>query len=372
MSSGKRIQVVESEKSLKIFKLNKLLDEVNAKNIYSIELCEKAVVNRVTIDQKIMYKKFQTKVNRTKLFHARATGNRAMANDILEKTTSVLNTNIGNDDDEVLKKIWRAGSGAQRLAAKTSAGETHRHDDVGAQRSKSAAPQLQRHYQLANRDPNLPMRPCTTVSVAKPSVDKRPKTAGASFQPPRRRLGSVVPALTTEDCTALDPDGLYSGNTQVHLDQSKQYMYGQSEDHSMPFLETLSTQFLDTPPRSRRGSAYRRPSDTMTPSFGREPTLTELHKMWVDAKDYEGQVKRFAKTVTPLKMGKHNVTDYYTLRAMEHARSGRKKSVMNIPGTPPGEYTKDCGNMSTGNMTFRDIDWNFDERPNTFVDVTAF
>ena len=357
-SNNRKVQVVESEKSATVISANWMLDVILARKQQELSRCERVVVNRITVDQKLAYKKFQTKINRTQLSYARATGNRALANDIMERTTFVLNTNVGNDDEEVLKKVWRAGSGRfnqKRQLAKTS---TERNSaETTATEAKPANPVMMSRVLTAHRNPNVPMRPYTSIpSSTQPLVEKqavngrrrRPKTAAAS-------LGrqQVQHAQDTDDArdirTGFSPQ-LWS-------------MHGRS--WAGPTSDMESSHNV-TPPADSRGPFQPRRASSGS-GIGEDRTLTELHKLWVQAKNYEGRVKRFAESIRPLKTDKENSTDYYTYRAVKTATTaGRKLAAVQLSITPPAEY------KDSGSLTFKAVDWNFDKRPSQVTDIKAF
>ena len=95
MSSHNKIVVVESEKSPKVFSTNWKEDLALKRNLQVLDRDENSIVNRITVDQKILLKRFQTKLGRSKMSYARATGNMELQKRLRDRTTFVLNTNIG-------------------------------------------------------------------------------------------------------------------------------------------------------------------------------------------------------------------------------------------------------------------------------------
>lgn len=93
--SAHKIVVVDSEKSPKVCSTNWREDVILKKNLQVLDRSQRAVVNRIMVDQKILKRRFQIKVNRSKMSYARATSNVEMQKKLRDETTFVLNTNVG-------------------------------------------------------------------------------------------------------------------------------------------------------------------------------------------------------------------------------------------------------------------------------------
>ncbi len=180
MSDYHRIEVVDSEKSPKLLMTNFKEQMVLDKNIHMLDKSKKIVMNRIKIDQRVLYKRFQKKLNQSKLFHAQITGNKESEKELLRRNSLSLNTDVGvkDDSDDVLKKIWQVSERIEMRKGSNCERKT---------RTKSAGPMLDRKtYERRDTSPGEMCapegwgqhgRPHSNVTIANYSPSKRPATA---------------------------------------------------------------------------------------------------------------------------------------------------------------------------------------------------
>lgn len=98
VSSGKASDA--AERSLTVHYANYKEDIVLKKNLDILNRTEKNIVHSVQIDQKILYKRFQDKLHRSKLAYARMYGDKEKERELRAKNLRSLNINVGDSEQD--------------------------------------------------------------------------------------------------------------------------------------------------------------------------------------------------------------------------------------------------------------------------------
>ena len=111
--------------------------------------------------------------------------------------------------------------------------------------------------------------------------------------------------------------------------------------------------------------------------FSREerPTLLDIHKEGIRLADYEGKVKEFSQKVVPLKVDEHHITDYYMSRMLEEQSRGIGKSECTLrfaSRSPEIEGARINRLSKIPNLTFKGIDFDFNNRSSTLIDESVY
>ncbi|XP_071787444.1 uncharacterized protein [Asterias amurensis] len=93
------------EKSQTVYSANWKLDTMLQKNLQMLDVSKHRVGHRISMDQRVVNKRFQIKLNRSKLTHARMTGNRELLRELIHRDNYTFNTSVGGQDDKYTVKI---------------------------------------------------------------------------------------------------------------------------------------------------------------------------------------------------------------------------------------------------------------------------
>ena len=415
--SNLRVQVVESEKSPEVLQANWREQVILSRNLQVINRSRNTVVNRITVDQKIMNKRFQKKLQQSKTAYAKITGNKNLEISLRQKHTFVLNTNLGQgeEDDTNLQRIWTAGNnkidrllnrGRRSVKRAFSAPAQRAHDgapiiitlsaaELGINLNREERPPRTPGSLMATPPSSLPSsrRPSTSglpgsVSIASATLAPRPNTV-AEPQRRGRSMSDITPPAVSPDpemegprvAFADDPNGLHKRNASVSnlatpAIPDNALPHGDSHDNQEDFFKTVTDYMAPTPstpskPNTRQNS---RPVGVSRAGGGgglgmsmfedsgeADITLLDIHRLRVRSANYTGQVKNFCQKLKELKGGQEiPVADYYTTRLIDYARSGRNMAPeWRIPGTPESETLREMGNIKMKSLTMKDLSRNY-------------
>ena len=376
-------KVVDSERSAGLWMTRKKDQAILNKNLQLLDKNEKTVVNRITVSQKVVHKRFQWKVYQTKLAHARIVSDRDLERSVRKTHTMALNTNVGNDDEEeegnMLKKIWSHGrywiDGVRKGRIRDTAPLVFDNNRTGQQLSRAKSAGARVGQTTPTRD-KIPPRPYTAVSIAQATPPVRAATAEG-----------ILPKVRIETKSAKGEYIRTSGQGYAtEYDPSDHHITIPGEDYELSDLDDIDEDPDDTPrqkPRSKsakagggflnviikdndrssRSKSAKAKSDVTAdktrPSIFQEeerpPTLLEIQRERVKSANYEKKVNSFCDVIKPYRTDR-GIPDYYMVRLVEGSEyaKGRKR----IPPTAFGsecDLTRDLNSMKVRSMTFKTI-----------------
>ncbi|XP_076467558.1 uncharacterized protein LOC143298565 [Babylonia areolata] len=96
-----------AERSPAVYFANLKADMLLQKQMQVLKRAERSLVHRIVIDQKILFRRFQAKLRRSKLARARLWGDKDTERQLRARDLHVMNTNCGQEEDdlEFLKKL---------------------------------------------------------------------------------------------------------------------------------------------------------------------------------------------------------------------------------------------------------------------------
>ncbi len=97
-------QALVGEKSQAVYSANWKLDAVLQRELQMLDTSEKRVTHRISLDQRVVNMRFQQKLHRSKIFHARMTGNKEMLRDLLKHDN--YNFKLSRNDPETLPPAY--------------------------------------------------------------------------------------------------------------------------------------------------------------------------------------------------------------------------------------------------------------------------
>ncbi|ELT94273.1 hypothetical protein CAPTEDRAFT_213999 [Capitella teleta] len=269
-----RRKLVESERTQWMVMSAWKAREMLKKEHQLLDNHKELVVGRITLNQRITYKRFKHKLDHSKITHAKIMGDKKTVQELKAKArANEFNTNFGLDpvDEEVLEKIWSSSK-----KKKTSSETQSNASDCGMRRS-SARPQ----------------RP-TSVTVPRPTPQanqvERPRTS-----PAPRYISTGQHSLPK--------------SVQWESDEENE---GDEEDHDV-FEECEIKGKLSRPKFKKTRPISAPPQSGNIFSEGDQgPTLLEIHKERIKSAGYENRVKGLCGRMQAFTVGGENlIPDYY-------------------------------------------------------------
>lgn len=388
MAEHQKVQVVESEKSPKVLSSNWKEEVLLDRDMRILQRSEHAIISKITMEQKIMNKRFQKKIHRAKLMAARMSGDKVLESQLRARTISGLNTDVGktpygeppnNPETQALRSVWERGKmdvekalGREAVESLEGLRKTPRATSTSGPRSARSGSVSRRGKMLdliemkLHQDSDeeeelacpISLRPMTAFAPKRDGAvqteGRRPKTVtgGRSFQ------GQQAPPQILEDKV--------NGNVTT----------GESETQPEKFLATITTYLSPhdtrmTPsakPPQRMNSARSSSRLTLGSMFGpasNEKTLLDIQKERVRSANYESRIQEFAKRVKPLATKNIDV-DYYASKMKMNKNFPQEMTDTSFDrGKTPCQHT--CPEVRS--LTLKSVDMNFNQRPSTFIDV---
>ncbi|XP_033113194.1 uncharacterized protein LOC117113851 isoform X1 [Anneissia japonica] len=91
------------EKSQAVYSANWKLDTLLSKTLNMLDTSKRRVSHSIAIDQRIVNKRFQTKLHQSKIYNARMTENRDLLRQLTHRDNFSFNTSVGQDDKYTVK-----------------------------------------------------------------------------------------------------------------------------------------------------------------------------------------------------------------------------------------------------------------------------
>ncbi|XP_041359692.1 uncharacterized protein LOC121376003 [Gigantopelta aegis] len=380
--AGKGLEA--SERSQVVYSANWKEDMLLGRQLQVLDRAQRRFVHRITIEQKVLYKRFQTKLHRSKLAYAQMWGNKDRVRALREKHMHGLNTNCyDNEEDlEFLKRLH------QRPCVRSGTTRTR---------------QGRQPEDLTNRDMDLLIRAVldeqgaalkTSGSMKLPA---RPRSRPASARLDAKKHFTTRPATATG--TRVDEEYLVLPSIDGETTDDKIHSYVESISFENDRRKTPDSHHASVEDRSRVSFVQTRPltasvvrltpdkesrnervkSAHAQPSFRRggnraqlrrgslfgeqiKPNLVEQYLSEVKYKNYESRVKEFCESLAPFESKDLNlVADYYASKFSTTAYSNLKDHIATVPGTPREEHEKYIGNTSVKSLTMQLLNLEFDK-----------
>ena len=202
---------LESEKSNKLQWANMKEETLLVKQVNILERSKRVVVNTIKMEQKMLYRRFENKINQSRLAYAKLVGNREDQKDLFRnKRHPAFNTDICKSEEtgDVLKSIWETGSERAELLNNM----TTRRRGLSISRSKSAGVEGLRRGWSSHASHNVVLPVHEYYSVKPDHI--RPATAALLVSAPRVEVdsprtpdvfNSVDPVLNIRGVKSLTP-----------------------------------------------------------------------------------------------------------------------------------------------------------------------
>lgn len=336
------------------------------KKLTSLNRTEKSVVHKIVMDQKVLYKQFQTKLLRSRIFYARLMGDKETEQELRNKTSHGLNTDSHSPDDQCafLKKLehrpFSTGNGnnnmlpPSKFTRHTFKTRENHNEGIGRIRSKSVCETLSNSPVFPNTLDNT-----TTAPVA--SNNRPASSTGICLENEYSVMSNGKTTKILQNVDKKTNDGIYLEHQRPRM--KSRLSFGDLRPHTcaVPFRERSDR----SPRRSSTGMATGRRRFVDDEKVTNKNT--KVHRMETKltiekSMDYSSRVNTFIKSLDPLANGvSDEVSDYY-LRRLEGSVENRanRKNVF-IPGTPDDEYRRLLGKADVRSLTLGKLNLNFED-----------
>jgi hypothetical protein len=312
--------IKESERSASVYTANWKETVELKRTLSDLTRSKKTVEHNMYLDQKLIYKRFQTKVHQSQLFLSRLKGDREMERQLRAKTVQNFNTNCGNNEEEErkLKRILRR-------ATTSRPGATPRPSIPAQTLTFSNGPGLFRSK---------------SVDVLSEGHESGPQV---TFD--YRNRGS----LTSLPGTPLSGNSVTQGQ---YLDTSKRaYEVRPHTIQGMPQQQAK----VDTGLGDRPVTVAAILEDD---GDRRRRILTQINSNRIKSANFQHRVNKFCKSLNDMATTTDNALDYYNVRLQElHKKNNGCKNIMTIPKTPESEYWRHVGDYRRRPITFHGVSY---------------
>ena len=286
-----KLQVIDSEKTSKLFLANAKENMILANNLKNLEISERTVENRISSDQKVLYRRFQKKLQHSELTLARLRGDKEKEKQLRQRKHQC-NTSLADEDEvtEVLKRIWRQGSAMIRRNRK----------EARPRRAKSACPSA---------------APKSKSTASRQNVSS-PEEVIEHVARRNRPVKAVRPHTAIDQPTIVVPT-TNPGGTAV---KAQYISTGVGEDDSSVQSKSR-TQRPRTAPHKLCPQSPQRPASSLSaatvlansdPWEQARSELLHCHRSNLEAAGYGRRIRRFCDSLEPYTHDKGRfIQDYY-------------------------------------------------------------
>ncbi|XP_046573500.1 uncharacterized protein LOC124281610 [Haliotis rubra] len=358
------------------------------KKLHILNRSEKGLVHRIAIDQKVMFRRFQMKLHRSKLGYAQMMEDKARVRELRALHLHGLNTNCGESegDYEFLKKLeYRPCSvdeprttRSHPLSKKATSDrdieeiiqQVMKEQSSQQIRSQSASGRFvpirgdnSRPHSGRIRTPptSLPLRPATAAgtqvekeflilpSVNGETVDEKINTFVANISIETKNTTSENPVLEFPSKSAERRPSRVSFAQNIPRIVSGTF----PESTGSSRRESLTTSEGRSSRRSRRGSMFE------------EVKKTNFQEIFLDearSVDLSPKVKEFCDSTEAFENTYLDKSfDYYAHKMQVNVEQSTKDEPPSLPGTPDLENDKFIGNTKVKSLTMPLLNLNFEE-----------
>ena len=350
-----------AEKSPSVHYANWKEDILLKKQLHVLDRSEKNVIHRIKIDQKVLFKRFQDKLYRSKLCEARMNGNKETERELRAKNLHGLNTDFGSveKDYEFLTKLQN-------------------------NRKKS---------QQQNKQKRSPKIQVTTPKITKAGLNDDVFMDGSNT---RRRSNSISEGMTSRSTlsltqTSMERPSTTGGRPQPHeVKVSAKSLPTKKDIHmnialkgkkskNMLTLEPLTIkkvrpqtcapslllQITKQAPAESEQSAEPEHQRKKSSSFFEDEkkiNIVDLQLKQIKSLNYDEKIEEFLETLNDLVVDDIEDRDYYTLRLRAAMKEISEIKYDTVPGTPEDEYNRHVGNLDLKSLTFKNLKFDFSSR----------
>ncbi|WAR19018.1 hypothetical protein MAR_000856 [Mya arenaria] len=376
------------------------------KKLIVLDRSERAIVHQIKVDQKVLYKRFQARLTRSRLAHARLLGQRDVQRELRSKNLGDLNTNIvavSEEDYLFLEKLEQRPCTASSFSPcieipKTSPRRPKEVNELSQKASTKAANDnelLERPASACARisgtevkdvnisrddDEQLKVRPATTLGMR---VDEEflkrqlhlntGRTATEDSKQSNTNRFSESTIEQNEDTNTIEHESESERNGNEGDDTSEE------RKPTVQFLENVATERPrpntvahmngqvevddDTAPRSPSSPNSPQNAGKQRVDFfqeGKKLDMVSLRLKQARSVDFTDEVQKFCDGLEEVQVGGSGTSvDYYSVRLQMSLDQANSKSRIQVPGTPEDENKRSIGNIFVRSLTVPNINMDF-------------
>ncbi|XP_038054966.1 uncharacterized protein LOC119727176 [Patiria miniata] len=414
-SEKKQPGALVGEKSQTVFSANWKLDAMLLKNLQMLDVSKHRVGHRISMDQRVVNKRFQTKLYRSKITHARMTNNRDLLRELIHRDNYTFNTSVGGQDDQYTVTIsptqkspvdqeestahetlkYGKGKGVRPAATsivvvEPNADGTHgtaavREADttsVPGNKRPSSSASLARKTVTRRSSPvaDMPHKQDSQLTLQESTGPKSEQTQSDDQIADSQRGNKTRQRVILDDRRKLRPNTAYPSSSKatrvaqtirpktalarqdsrLRAASSQDVQTSSSSSSLTPAAAkrpTTATQRPTSATPRRRTPSSRQQKHTMPSIFGEDkrPTLLDINQDRLARANFPDRVKHFSTSLQGLQTDPDQTVDYYTHRLLENLRGGRGPRQFIESDAEKRDAQRSIGNLNAVNMTFGNI-----------------
>ncbi|XP_062585566.1 uncharacterized protein LOC134247232 [Saccostrea cucullata] len=339
------------------------------KQMHVLERSEKNVIHRIKIDQKVLFKRFQDKLYRSKLCEARLHGNKETERVLRAKHHHGLNTDFGSaeKDYEFLTKLQNNRKRTDKKqnkqkkppAIKVTTSKVENNgliddvfvEDKGPRRRSNSITEG-----MASRSTGM-----TSGSLLQPKPSERPSTTGSNPLPRQIEVGVKTLSITKPILMNISTKGKSPENKLMHATLDKLPKNKTRPHTCKPSLLLQVTQEATAKQRVSETENHRKKSSSFFEDE-KKIDIVDLQLKAIKSLNYDDKIKEFVDSLNEFVVDDIEDRDYYTLRLRAAMKEMYENRYDPVPGTPEDEYNRHVGNLELKSLTFKKINLDFSSR----------
>lgn len=356
-----------AERSPTVYYANLKEDMLLKKKLHVLNRSEKSFVHRIRIDQKVLYKRFQNKLHRSKLAEARMWGNKELERELRAKNLHGLNSQNGDseEDYDFLKKLEKPKPRKPKTRFSVPQIDTIIEDVLEVMkpgkrpRSRSFSDALP--LQVPNTKEKAP-RP-NKLDIAEVALAVRPSTTdgirvGDSISDENTKTKIQRSLSKPEKNKKLTIESKYQNLLQVPLIDTRARtcapLVSRKVETPLPALQSRRQSTASPDKTKRKSASFFEPEEKVD--------LVEIRLNEMKGLDYTDRLQEYYETLESCTNPEEEKLDYYTFRLQVAKQQLPKNRPLTVPGTPETEYKRHMGNVEVKSLTFRGLNLDFSRR----------
>lgn len=345
----------DKEKSQTVFFANLKEGIQLQRELHLLDKTENTAIHYITMEQRLVNKRFQQKRLRSDIMLARIFGNREREKELRSGSQYHLNTNCWNTNDDFSRKYItsrpKSTATKETPLIRVRSAPVSRSPDDGTVPSSPEDVRSCRNKDVIRKHPRgrHGIRPLTTVGIR--NTQKATLSPRVSFAP---RSAPSFSLLTDEDKGhrgAINQDDFLRQVAAKELEKMKR------PKSCIPSLKNetkISSEITESPGVSPRSSHNKSPI-MMTVLTDNKLSLLDRHKERIKSACFDERVKKFCQSLKPLTAQTSSTKDYYAKRLLDSNAQPRILRYRKMLSVSDDEAKRCIGNIYCESLTLKHI-----------------
>ncbi|KAK3606397.1 hypothetical protein CHS0354_042042 [Potamilus streckersoni] len=341
-----------AERSPVVYSANLKEDMLLKKKLHVLNRSEKGVIHRIKVEQKVIFRRFQNKLFRSKLSYAKLLGNKEEGRTLRHKSIGGLNSSCLDSEEDYgfLEKL-------ERRPCTATHGERKPMEHI-PNRAKERVSILNSGVESVGDDiskgDNVLVPRGRSYSTDYGKLKDVYKEVGSSFVSHLEEIRPVTTAGISKRTSAKKLVHLHERGKSADANIAK---LGKDISDTSKKTHTAgeSHSLKDYTEKQHRTSVsrqmQRRPSSFFEDTKPIDIISLRLYETKVRSLNFADQVKKFCEDLQQLDTGEKLVKDYYTIRIQSSIEKRRQNPLVSLPGTPEEEHRRAIGNINVKSLT---------------------